>query len=917
MKKIYATLVTTIFLAFHTFAQSNGVTNYTCSIPSSGSNLSLRSAFTIDNFGNKWVGFNSGTTTSFQLVRYNGTTWDSFPHIPNRKVNALAVDAANNLWIASYGGLVKYDGSNFSYFNAGGSGIASDTIYSVACGGGNVYLGTNHGLSVYNGTSFTNYNHATSGLSHDTVSAITYENSGAIWLGNPKGLEKFNGSNFTNYSLGTVGTGSVNCIYIDQTNNKWIGTNNYGVVKYDNTNFQTMQQLFSPYAIIGGYWPSVTQSICKGPSGGVSFELWNSPSSASGNGLLEIKGGNTNFYTGVGYYNFSAHSIFQFDQSSGKIFFVNTTGGINKIFLYSFDTSMYVNNQYPILSSNSAYLDINKVSALITANSDMGWDQASPRYYVPNTSTVAPIYAASTWIGGYHNGTLHLGAMTYRQNGMDFFPGPLDTIQDTIDVATQHAFNRVWKINRFDIANFIYNWSAGNVQSGAYVPPADFLSWPAHGPGAYSKRLAPFVDVNGNGIYDPINDGDYPLIKGDQMVWRVFNDKGNKHSESGGDPMGIEIQASAYAFVCPGLLDSNRVLNYTTFYNYKIVNRSANRYDSCFITNWVDSDLGNYQDDYIGSDVTNNFGYTFNGDNYDEGGYLTDLPAFSCNILGGPVADIGDGRDNNNNGIVDEPGERCGLNSLICYANTGDPLMGNPNSNSPQQYYNFMSGKWKNGVPMTYGGNGTSATGTVCHHIYPGLSDPNGSSMGGTAAAPVTPPGSYGATGWTQAQAGVVKNDMRFLTGTGPFTILPGNTYEFDFAYVFSQDSADCDTMGNECILPYMKQDNMRIKNWFDHNSFPSCLSLAGVGIRANENPFFGCKIYPNPTADHLYIEFRNAKEKVTIEIMDLQGKIVKAGIFNNASKYITIPVNDLESGFYTVRVCSEGISSTKKFVKE
>ncbi len=91
-----------------------------------------------------------------------------------------------------------------------------------------------------------------------------------------------------------------------------------------------------------------------------------------GKGLIELSGSQINFYTGVGYWNSGAHSIFQYDNSSNKIFFVNTSGGSTstKIFLFSFDTTQYI-SQYPILQNNSDYLDINNVTALITANTDI------------------------------------------------------------------------------------------------------------------------------------------------------------------------------------------------------------------------------------------------------------------------------------------------------------------------------------------------------------------------------------------------------------------------------------------------------------------------------------------------------------------------------------------------------------------
>ncbi|MGZ3866788.1 MAG: hypothetical protein ACXVNM_09120, partial [Bacteroidia bacterium] len=790
MKKILP-LIALLGIVIVSKAQTTGITTDTCSI--TNINTNFYSSFVIDNTnGTKWMGFNlglGGTHPSPQLLRYNGTAWDTFPHVPSKKVNSMTVDAGHNVWLATDSGLVKFNGSTFTSYNTSNSGISSNKVVSVALGGGNVYAGTYSGLSVFNGTSFTNYNHAVNGLSHDTVYAIAYENSNSVWIGNIGGLEKFNGSTFTNLALGILGTNKVNCIYIDPSNNKWLGTANVGAVKYNNVDFYTMQQLFGPRPTQAGYapflfWPVTTTSITQGDNGGVCFFGGNSGGTTGvASGLIEIA--DTVVYT---YNVFSSgntgSSQLAFDHSSGFLYAgIKSISYLTPFFLYKFDKNSY----HDISHTDLMYLDINQVRTRMLGNSDFAWDLTNPEYNVPKDQNSNTLFAASMWMGGYHNGSLKMAAMTYRQNGMDFWPGPLDTLSDStnalIGISNPNTplRNSVWKINRYDVANFIYNWNAGNVQNGTYVPPANFLTWPGNGTGNYAHNLAPYVDLNNNGIYDPIHDGDYPLIKGDQMIWWVMNDNADKHTETGGGSFGAEIHASAYSFVCPNIADSNQALNYTTFYNYKIINRSNNKYDSTILGLWMDTDLGNFQDDYIGCDVMNNYGYVFNGDNYDEDmggftGYHDKLPAFSCGILSGPPGDVGDMRDNNNNGIIDEPNEKCMMNHFCHYTNTGNAQMGNPSINQPLQYYNFIDSKWKNGTHLTYGSNGTVSTGTACNHIYPGTSDPYGISMGGSIANPIAPPVNYGSTGWTQEAAGVVKNDMRFLIGVGPFTMQPKQT---------------------------------------------------------------------------------------------------------------------------------------------
>ena len=85
----------------------------------------------------------------------------------------------------------------------------------------------------------------------------------------------------------------------------------------------------------------------------------------------------------------------------------------------------------------------------------------------------------------------------------------------------------------------------------------------------------------------PTQFGEYPDIDGDQAIWWVYNDKGNIHTESGGDAIGRD-QAMAFAF------STNDEINDMTFYGYNVINFCHHRHWTlCFIFGyWVDSDLG-------------------------------------------------------------------------------------------------------------------------------------------------------------------------------------------------------------------------------------------------------------------------------------------------------------------------------------
>src|SRR5205814_19665 len=110
---------------------------------------------------------------------------------------------------------------------------------------------------------------------------------------------------------------------------------------------------------------------------------------------------------------------------------------------------------------------------------------------------------------------LHLAAQTYRQSGNDFWPGPLDTLSAGEDLLTKISYDKMWKVDIDTINEFIKQYALGNVSNYSYPIPYQIANWPAKGSGNYSRSMAPFIDYNHDGNYNPF-DGDYPFIKGDQ-----------------------------------------------------------------------------------------------------------------------------------------------------------------------------------------------------------------------------------------------------------------------------------------------------------------------------------------------------------------------------------------------------------------
>lgn len=443
-----------------------------------------------------------------------------------------------------------------------------------------------------------------------------------------------------------------------------------------------------------------------------------------------------------------------------------------------------------INATAQADLDINNVRAKILNGGDMWWDlfgNNEARYAVPKppVGQVGPSsqFASSIWVGGYDaGGSLKSAAQTYRQfGGNDYWPGPL-TSSATITPSTCIAWDKFYKINRVDVETY-YNWAVNPIGQNPLLGTAAMEvinNWPAYGP--EGQPLAPYYDVNADGFYDP-SSGDVPdfditgtrgctaQLYGDQCLFWVFNDKGNVHTETGGASIGLEIQAQAFAFA------TNDELNNATFYKYKIINKSSFRLDSTFFGVWDDADLGWYKDDYVGCDVNLGFGILYNGVAVDGTGQATaygaNPPAVGIDFFEGPFADP-DGLDNAvtsvpssflnyDDDVIDN--ERLGMCKFMYFNNNANPVNGNPTAGD--DFYQYLTGTWRNGTPITYGGDGT--TGSVpCNYMFPGLTDPSGFGVGGDLNNPIVMPN------WDEVSENNVPDDRRFLQSAGPFTLQPG-----------------------------------------------------------------------------------------------------------------------------------------------
>lgn len=449
-------------------------------------------------------------------------------------------------------------------------------------------------------------------------------------------------------------------------------------------------------------------------------------------------------------------------------------------------------------------LNINNVRARLGTSGDIWWDKGGSRagYIVPKPSdpTVAApasIYSGGVWLGGYDGaGNLKTAISDFpRAQNRDFFTGPL-TEDGRTDRETCRLWDRFWVVYLDEILEFRQAFLKAE-EEGRTLPldsvPESLLKWPGVGNPyfeQYNGFPLPTGDLPLAGfykhypddelIYDPLR-GDLPAIEirgcpitpdqiPDMMVFWIYNDAGNVHTalSNPSEPFQMEIQAQAFSY------QTGDQVNDMSFIRYKLLNRAAAPITSTYFAMWVDPDLGCSDDDYIGSDTTRSLAYIYNSDAVDGtsgtscGTQITygyNIPTLGVDYFRGPLADSIIIED----GIPQEVEIELGMSSFMYYDRTStNPNMQDPSST--QQAYNYLTGKWRDGTPLTFGGNGYNPEGTPTKYAF--SSQPND------------------INGWSMCSENLTPGDPRTIQASGPFTLNVGRINELIVGVVWVPDQS-------------------------------------------------------------------------------------------------------------------------------
>jgi len=452
----------------------------------------------------------------------------------------------------------------------------------------------------------------------------------------------------------------------------------------------------------------------------------------------------------------------------------------------------------------------------------------------------------------------------------------------------------------------------------------DWSEWPV-------QFGAPFIDRNGNGMYDPppafgpnftvdsLISGSYdepgiagadPTRPADEVVWTVYNDL-NEATATGAfssEPLGLEVQKTVWAYKD---MSGYPLLNNVQFIRYRFTNKGGVKIDnggslgswhidSLFIGQWADTDIGSFSDDLVGCDSALAMGFAYNGSTTDPvfTPFTLAPPAVGYQILSGPV--------------VPAPGDTAAFDfhQLVDYRNVSMSSFAYFNGstyteppNGVTAGYSGTTGQWWK-VLRGFAPIGTMADADVLydHGPYPATRFPlSGDAVGAS--------GFIDGLGQTYS---AVKGDRRIFMSVGPVQLGPGSVQDLVISYA-AGSSGD-----RFSSITSMKQAQSQARSYYQTMQGTAVLtSVKEPSQLPGSYKLF--QNYPNPFNPSTDIMYQTSQTgHVRIAVYDLLGRVVARlvdRILPAGEHHVQWNASTVPSGVYFYRLEAGGFVQVRKMV--
>jgi signal transduction histidine kinase/ligand-binding sensor domain-containing protein len=137
---------------------------------------------------------------SSAIAQHQFDSWTTENGLPQNSVNDILQTRDGYLWLATFGGLVRFDGVRFVVFDRGIDGIESQRVVALfEDSHGTLWAGTDDGILIrYRGGRFTSYSRR-DGLPNASATLIQEDDEGSLWVTWTTSITKFDGRRFVNF----------------------------------------------------------------------------------------------------------------------------------------------------------------------------------------------------------------------------------------------------------------------------------------------------------------------------------------------------------------------------------------------------------------------------------------------------------------------------------------------------------------------------------------------------------------------------------------------------------------------------------------------------------------------------------------------------------------------------------------------
>lgn len=182
---------------------------------------------------------------SKKLSQYPIKTWDMDKGMPSDMVIQILEDTTGYIWLATYKGIARFDGVNFTNFNhSSSSAIESVTIQAATIDSDkNLWFGSQKGLVKYVNYQFVR-DPRLSSLNNTSIEALYYDSrSSTLWIGTTSnGVYRYRNRILEHLpQFLKIAKGIVKAIGCDLDGNIWIGTEGGKVTKFNGESFSEIQ----------------------------------------------------------------------------------------------------------------------------------------------------------------------------------------------------------------------------------------------------------------------------------------------------------------------------------------------------------------------------------------------------------------------------------------------------------------------------------------------------------------------------------------------------------------------------------------------------------------------------------------------------------------------------------------------------